>query len=115
MDGPHGELPRSEGKTKKSKHLSQTSTSSLTVNFLVRIHVGKGPSIYDVHTEGEGVRLRWTHVDRGGGGQAPCERLHRKLKLESTDPPFFSCKEVGVFFTRISSLDGIKSGNFSAI
>src|SRR6218665_402789 len=43
----------------------------------------KRPSIYDVHTEGEGVRLRWTHV--GGGGQAPCGRLHRKLKLESTD------------------------------
>ena len=43
-----------------------------------------GPSIYDVHTEGEGVRLRWTHAD-GGGGQAPCGRPHRKLKLESTD------------------------------
>ena len=25
----------------------------------------KGPSIYDVHTEGEGVRLKWTHVYRG--------------------------------------------------
>ena len=44
----------------------------------------KGPSIYDVHTEGEGVRLRWMHVD-GGGGPAPCGRPHRKLKLESTD------------------------------
>ena len=45
-----------------------------------------GPSIYDVHTEGEGVRLRWTHVDGWrGGGQAPCGRPHRKLKLESTD------------------------------
>src|SRR6218665_1168242 len=33
---------------------------------------------------GEGVRLRWTHVD-GGGGPAPCGRPHRKLKLESTD------------------------------
>jgi len=31
----------------------------------------KGPSIYDVHTEGERVRLRWTHVD-GGMGPAPC-------------------------------------------
>ena len=30
-----------------------------------------GPSIYDVHTEGG--RLRWTHVD-GGGGPAPCGR-----------------------------------------
>src|SRR6218665_2361401 len=41
----------------------------------------KGPSIYDVHTEGEGVRLRWT----GMGGSSPCGRPHRKLKLESTD------------------------------
>ena len=39
----------------------------------------KGPSIYDVHTEG--ARLRWT----GGGGQAQCGRPHRKLKLEPTD------------------------------
>ena|SRR6218665_2644248 len=44
--------------------------------------VKQGPSIYDVHTEG--VRLRWTHVDGGEGGQAPCGRPHRKLKLEST-------------------------------
>ena len=51
------------------------------------IHKGisyRGPSISDVHTEGEWVRLRWTHVD-GGGGPAPCGRPHRKLKLESTD------------------------------
>jgi len=33
---------------------------------------------------GEGVRLRWMHVD-GGGGPAQCGRPHRKLKLESTD------------------------------
>ena len=43
----------------------------------------KGPSIYDVHTEGRrgsgsGGRM-WT------GGPAPCGRPHRKLKLESTD------------------------------
>jgi len=24
------------------------------------------PSIYDVHTEGEGVKLRWTYVNGGG-------------------------------------------------
>ena len=42
----------------------------------------KGPSIFDVRTEG--VRLRWTHVD-GGGGPAPCGRPHRKLKLDFTD------------------------------
>jgi len=33
----------------------------------------------------EGVRLRWTHVDGGGGSQAPCGRPRSKLKLESTD------------------------------
>jgi len=29
--------------------------------------------------KGEGVRLRWTHVECGGGegGQAPCGRRHR--------------------------------------
>src|SRR6218665_1555450 len=32
---------------------------------------------------GRRVRLRWTHVN-GEGGQAPCGRPHRKLKLEST-------------------------------
>jgi len=58
----------------------------------------KGPSIYGVSTEGEGDRLRWTHVD-GGGDQSPCGRPHKRLKLESTDVIlFFSCKEVGVFF-----------------
>ena len=58
-----------------------------------------------------GVRLRLTHAD-GGGESAPCGRPHRKR--EPTDV-IFSCKEVGVFLTRISSLDGIKSGHFSAI
>ena len=33
----------------------------------------KGPSIYDVHTEG--VRLRWTHVD-GGEGVQPHVDVH---------------------------------------
>ena len=40
----------------------------------------KGSSIHDVHTEGGGVRLRWTPVD-GGGYPAPFGRQHRKLKL----------------------------------
>ena len=47
--------------------------------------------------------LRWTGE---GGGQASCGRPHRKLKLESID---------GIFLTIISSVDGIESGNFSAI
>src|SRR6218665_197496 len=41
----------------------------------------KGPSIYDIHTEGGQAQ-----VDAcGRGDQAPCGRPHRKLKLESTD------------------------------
>src|SRR6218665_3752439 len=39
--------------------------------FLNRNRRPKGPSIYNVHTEGaRGVRLRWTHVD-GGRGSSP--------------------------------------------
>ena len=53
----------------------------------------------------------------GGGGEAPCERPHRNLKLESNDVILSSsrAKKLASFFTRISSLDKIKSGNFSAI
>ena len=53
---------------------------------------------------------------RGDGGQAPCGRPHRKLKLKSTDVILSSshAKKLASFFTRISSLDGIRSENFSA-
>ena len=34
-----------------------------------------GPSIYDVHTEGEEGRLRWTHVD-GERGVQPHVDVH---------------------------------------
>jgi len=69
---------------------------------------------------GRGGQAQVDACGQGGGGQALCGRPHRKLKLESADSTgshvFFSCKEVGVsIFTRISSLDGIKCGNFSAI
>ena len=55
----------------------------------------------------------WT----GEGGSSPCGRPHRKLKLESTDVILSSshAKMLAFFFTRISSLDGTKSGHFSAI
>ena len=45
-------------------------------------------------------------VDGGEGGQAPCGRPHRKLKLESTDVILSSshAKKFASFFTRISSL-----------
>jgi len=59
----------------------------------------KGPSIYDVHTEGEwsgsGGRM-WTR----GGGPAPCGGPHRKLKLESSDfiPSSSHAKKLASFF-----------------
>src|SRR6218665_3998552 len=70
----------------------------------------KGPSIYDVHTEGGGVRLRWTHVD----GPAPCGRPHRKLK--STDVILSSshAKKLASFLPEFR-LWTEKSRNFSAI
>ena len=73
----------------------------------------KGPSIYDVHTEGSGSCGRiWS-----GWGQAPCGRPHRKLKLESTDVILSSshAKKLLYFFTRISSLGGIKMEFFGDI
>src|SRR6218665_523530 len=79
----------------------------------------KGPSIFDVHTEGaRGVRLRWMHVDGGRGVQrpAPCGRPHRKLKLESTDVILSSSHaKKFAFFLPEFRLWTEKSGNFSAI
>ena len=76
------------------------------------MYIGKGPSIYDVHTEGD-VRLRWTHVD---GGPAPCGRPHRKLKLESTDDILSSshAKKLVSFYQNFV-FGQEKSGNFSAV
>jgi len=61
---------------------------------------------------GEGVRPRWTHVD-GERESSPMWTSTQKIKIRVhwRHPVFFSCKEVDIFFTRISSLDGIKSGN----
>ena len=75
-----------------------------------------GPSIYDVHTL-RGMSGSDGCMQTGEGVSAPCGRPHRKyLNLSSLT---LSCllfiKEVGVFWTRILSLDGIKSGNFSSI
>src|SRR6218665_742328 len=67
--------------------------------------IAKGPSIYDVHTEGEGGQAR---VDAcGRGGPAPCGRPHRKLKLESTDIILSSphAKKLASFLPKVSSLD----------
>ena len=50
-----------------------------------------------------------------GRGSAPCGRPHRKFKLESSDTIMSSChaKKLASFFSRISSLDGIKSESFA--
>jgi len=45
----------------------------------------KGPSIYDVHTEGRWGQAQVDACGRGEWGPTPCGRPHRKLKLESTD------------------------------
>src|SRR6218665_3566566 len=64
---------------------------------------------------GREVRLRWTHVD-GGGGPGPCGRPHRKLKLESTDIILSSshAKKLASFYQNFV-FGQKKSGNFSAI
>jgi len=59
-----------------------------------------GPSIYDVHTEGGQV-----HVD-GEGISSKWPSTH-KIRALWRHCIFFSCKEVGVFCTRISSLEWI--------
>ena len=73
----------------------------------------RGPSIYEVHTEG--IRLKWTHVD-GGKGSAPCGRPHKNLsqndvilasscakKLECfLQKNFFGSNEKWKFFVNIN-------------
>src|SRR6218665_1628265 len=75
-------------------HYCTNSLSSLHISsdhctFCTSLHVKTSPaSWYKGHPfmtstlRGEGVKLWCTHVD---GGQSPCGRPHRKLKLESTD------------------------------
>ena len=65
---------------------------------------------------GEGVRLRWTHVDGARGGPAACGRPHRNLKLEPTDVILSSshAKKLASFLPQFR-LWTEKSGHFSAI
>jgi len=64
------------------------------------------PSIYDVHKEGE-----WGQVQADtcgwGIGYSPMWVSTQKIKIRVhwRHTVLFSCKEVCVFFTRISSLD----------
>ena len=60
--------------------------------------------------------MTYTRRDGGRGSSSMWTSTQKiKIRVHWRHPVFFSCKEVGVFFTRISSLDGIKCGNFSAI
>ena len=59
------------------------------------------------------VRLRLTHAD-GERGSAPCGRTYRKLKPTDIILSSFHAKKLVCFWARISSLDGIKSGNLSS-
>jgi len=62
---------------------------------------------------GEGVGLRWTHVD--GGGSAPCGRPHRRLKLEPADVILSSshAKKLAFFYQNFIFRQNTKSGNLS--
>jgi len=66
--------------------------------------VSKETSIYEIHMEGQGL--------------VSCGRMQtstQKIRAHCHHPVFFSCKEVGIFYTRNSSLNRIKSGIFSSI
>ena len=55
-----------------------------------------GPSIYDVHTEGD---MGSSSGGRGEGRQSPMWTSTQKIKITvHWRHPVFSCKEVGVFF-----------------
>src|SRR6218665_552341 len=58
-------------------------TSSVSVR-VQKEDVFLGPSIYNVHMEGEEGQAQVDACGRGRG-PTPCGRSHRKLKLESTD------------------------------
>src|SRR6218665_1309601 len=94
----------------------QITRHSVCIIECALLRQNKGPSIYDVHTEGEGVRLRWTYVD-GGRGSSPMWTSTQTIKIRAhrRHTVFFSCQEVGVFFTRISSLDRKKRKFFCDI
>jgi len=82
--------------------------SCIRVETIASINNLRGHPFMASTRRGEGVRLRWTHVD-GWRGSSPMWTSTQKIKIRVhwRHPLFFSCKEVGVFFTRISSLDGI--------
>src|SRR6218665_2067663 len=75
--------------------------------------------IYDVHPERSRLPLRdHTFMKSTQRGSGPSRRMQAAVSSIWTSTqkirahirhPVFSCKEVGISFTRISSLNGIKS------
>ena len=76
----------------------------------------KGPSIYDVHTEGGGGQAQVDACGRGEGGSSPMCTSTQKIKIESTDAILSSshAKKLVSFLPEFR-LCTEKSGNFSAI
>src|SRR6218665_1839481 len=100
QSGP-GKCPKRPGKISETAlNLMRLLFSCFTQNLI------KGPSIYDVHTEGGGGQAQVDACGRGRGS-SPMRTSTQKIKIRvhRRHTVFFSCKEVGIFFTRISSLD----------
>ena len=90
---------------------------SLTQNIktVVCSYVCYGPSINNFHMEGERwVELRWTPAN-GRWSKRYVDVHTENHSLLTSWYIFFSCKEVGDFWSRISSLGGIKSRIFFSI
>jgi len=81
---------------------------------VAKLQLIKGPSIYDVHTEGEGGQAQVDACGRGEGDKTSVD-VKQRIRAHWHHLVFFSCKEVGVFWTRVSSWDWNKSRNFSSI
>src|SRR6218665_64559 len=84
----------------------QITRHSVCIIECALLRQNKGPSIYDVHTEEGGGQAQVDACGRGRGS-SPMWTSTQKIKIRAhrRHTVFFSCKEVGVFFARISSLD----------
>src|SRR6218665_3950991 len=83
----------------------QITRHSVCIIECALLRQNKGPSVYDVHTEGVRGQAQVDACGRGEGSSPMCTSTQKiKIRAHSRHIVFFSCKEVGVFFTRISSL-----------
>src|SRR6218665_3247592 len=94
--------------------------SIIMSSFILSIHRSVGlplsplwPSIYDVHTEGGRVRLRWMHVD-GRKGVISMWSSTQKIRIRVCSDTILSSCHASFFSKRNWSLDGIKSGKLYA-